>query len=62
MSDKAFDSTPKRVVKKDGKFMLEVIENYTPSNRKIPKEVIEKMDKELAQRIEEVRNKLLKSK
>jgi hypothetical protein len=42
--------------------MLEIIENYTPSNRKIPREVIEKMDKEPAERIEEVRNKLLKSK
>ncbi|MBD0259958.1 MAG: hypothetical protein ICV83_29920 [Cytophagales bacterium] len=62
MSDKAFDSTPKRVVKKDGKFMLEIIENYTPSDRKIPREITEKMDKELAERIEEVRNKLLKSK
>jgi hypothetical protein len=42
--------------------MLEAIENYTPSDRQIPREVIEKMDKELAKRIEEVRSKLLKSK
>jgi hypothetical protein len=62
MSTNTFNSTPRRVVKKDGKFMLEIIENYTPSNRKIPREVIEKMDKEPAERIEEVRNKLLKSK
>ncbi len=62
MSTNTFNSTPRRVVKKDGKFKLEVIENYTPSNRKLPGEVIEKMDKELAERIEEVKNKLLKSK
>ncbi len=62
MSDKAFDSTPKRVIKKDGRFMLEAIENYSPSDRRIPREVIEKMDKELAERIQEAKSKLLKSK
>lgn len=42
--------------------MLEVIENYTPSDRKIPREVVEKMDNELSERIEALKNTLLKSK
>ncbi len=62
MSTKAFDSTPKRVVKKDGKFMLEVIENYTPSDRVIPPEILQKMDDELAVRVSELKKQLAKAK
>ncbi len=62
MSDKAFDSTPKRVVKKDGKYMLEVIEDFKPSDRIIPTEVLQKMNDEMATMVEEARKKLFKAK
>jgi hypothetical protein len=62
MSDKAFDSTPKRVVKKDGKFMLEVIEGYKPSDRIIPAEVLQKMNDDMAAMVEEAKKKLFKAK
>ena len=62
MSDKAFDSTPKRVVKKDGKYMLEVIEDYKHSGRIIPAEVLQKMNDDMAAMVEEAKKKLFKAK
>jgi hypothetical protein len=62
MSDKAFDSTPKRGVKKDSKFMLEVIEDYKPSDRIIPAEVLQKMNDDMAAMVEEAKKKLFKTK
>ena len=62
MSTKAFNSTPKRLVEKDGVLKLEVIENYTPANPEIPGETIQKMNDSFAKKVEALKSSLLKAK
>lgn len=62
MSDKAFDSTPKRLVEKDDVLKLEVIKNYTPANPDIPGETIQKMNDSFAKKVDALKSSLSKAK
>ncbi len=63
MSNKAFNSIPKRLVEdKDGALKLEIIENYTPANPAIAEEVIEKMNGSFAGKVEALKRNLFKAK
>ncbi len=62
MSTKAFNSTPKRLVEKDGVLKLEVIENYTPASSEIPGETVQKMNDGFAERVEALKSTFLRAK
>jgi hypothetical protein len=62
MSTEGFNSTPKRLMEKDGVLKLEIIENYTPANPEIPWEIIQKRNDIFAKKVEALKSSLLKAK